>query len=147
MKAILALSCLGLAAPCHAAGLLAAHAMLPPALASAVAAFDQAQTGSDGAALERLLADDYVLFNSHGQHEDKLDFIHDYTSPGFKLLPFKVTDEVVRVWPGGAVLSGTATLQGRSEGKPFKATMHFADVWRLQAGKWQVVFTEARRLP
>ncbi|HEV7123696.1 MAG TPA: nuclear transport factor 2 family protein [Rhodanobacter sp.] len=147
MKAILTLSCLALAAPGHAGSLPAAHAMLPPALANAVAAFDKAQVGSDGAALGRLLADDYVLFNSHGEHEDKRDFIRDYTSPDFKLLPFEVRDEVVRVWPGGAVLSGTATLQGRSEGKQFKATMHFADVWRLKAGKWQVVFTEARRLP
>ncbi|MEO8747090.1 MAG: nuclear transport factor 2 family protein [Rhodanobacter sp.] len=147
MKAILALSCLALAAPCHAAGVPAAHAMLPPALAKAVAAFDRAQTGSDGAALERLLADDYVLFNSHGEHESKRDFIRDYTSAGFKLLPFEVRDEVVRTWAGGAVLSGTATLQGLSEGKPFKATMHFADIWRLKDGNWQVVFTEARRLP
>ena len=102
----------------------APHASLPPALARAVAAFDRAQVEGDGAALQRLLADDYVLFNSRA----------------------RVEHEVVRHWPGGAVLGGVATLEGSSDGKPFKARLRFADIWRERDGRWQVIFTQATRV-
>lgn len=124
----------------------APHAMLPPALAKAVAAFDQAQIHGDGAALQRLLADDYVLFNSRARVENKADFIRDYTALGYSLKPFTVEQEVVRYWPGGAVLGGVATLEGSSEGKPFKARLRFADIWRERDGQWQVIFTQAIRM-
>ena len=125
----------------------APHPMLPPALARAVAAFDRAQMQGDGAALARLLADDYVLFNSRGRVEDKAAFIHDYTAPGTSMKPFTVEDEVVRHWPGGAVLGGVVTLEGTSGGKPYKVRLRFADIWRKRDGRWQVIFTGATRVP
>lgn len=125
----------------------APHASLPPALARAVAAFDRAQVEGDGAALQRLLADDYVLFNSRALVESKADFIRDYTAPGYSLRPFTVEDELVRHWPGGAVLGGVVTLEGTSGGKPFKARLRFADIWRERDGRWQVIFTQATRVP
>lgn len=137
------------AATLHAGGIYATspHAMLPPALAKAVAEFDRAQMQGDGAALQRLLADDYVLFNSRALVQDKAGFIHDYTVPGYSLKPFTVEDEVVRYWPGGAVLGGVVTLEGTSEGKPYKVRLRFADIWRERDGRWQVVFTQATRVP
>lgn len=125
----------------------ASHAMLPAALARAVADFDQAQIHGDGAALKRLLADDYVLFNSQGKVEDKQDFIRDYTTPGFTMKPFTVEQEVVRQWPGGAVMGGVATLEGTSDGKPYRARLRFADIWALRDGRWQVIHTSAMRVP
>jgi ketosteroid isomerase-like protein len=147
MKPILVLFALAVAFQARDAHATSAHAMLPPALAKAVAAFDRAQMDGDGAALERLLADDYVLFNSRAQVEDKAAFIRDYTAPGFSMKPFTVEDEVVRYWPGGAVLGGVATLEGTSEGKPYKVRLRFADIWREHDGRWQVIFTEATRAP
>lgn len=131
----------------HAADISKAHAALPPDLAQAVAEFDQAQMHGDGKALARLLADDYVLVNSRALTENKADFINDYTAPGFKLEPYVVEQEIIRSWNDGAVLGGVATLQGMSEGKPFKARLHFADIWRKRNGQWQVIFTQAMRDP
>jgi len=125
----------------------APHAKLPPALAKAVAAFDQAQIHGDGAALQRLLADDYVLFNSQGKVENKQDFIRDYTTPGFTMKPFTVEQEVVRQWPGGAVMGGVATLEGTSGGKPYRVRLRFADIWGLRDGRWQVIHTSAMHVP
>ena len=53
------------------------HAQLPAELRQAAADFDRAQLHSDAAELQRLLADDYVLYNSQGRIEDKADFIRD----------------------------------------------------------------------
>jgi ketosteroid isomerase-like protein len=147
MKTAFALFALVAAFHVRDAHATAPHAMLPPALARAVAEFDRAQIEGDGAALERLLADDYVLFNSRALVEDKADFIRDYTAPGTSMKPFTVEEEVVRHWPGGAVLGGEATLEGTSEGKPYKVRLRFADIWAERDGLWQVVFTEATRVP
>jgi ketosteroid isomerase-like protein len=147
MKTAIALFALVAAFHARDAHATAPHAMLPPALAQAVAEFDRAQIEGDGAALGRLLADDYVLFNSRALVEDKADFIRDYTAPGYSLKPFTVEDEVVRHWPGGAVLGGVVTLEGTSEGKAYAVRLRFADIWAERDGRWQVVFTEATRVP
>jgi len=143
---ILALFALLAIAPSSRAA-TAPHPMLPPALAKAVAAFDQAQIHGDGVALQRLLADDYVLFNSQGKVENKQDFIRDYTTAGFTMKPFTVEQEVVRQWPGGAVMGGVATLEGTSEGKPYRVRLRFADIWGLRDGRWQVIHTSAMHMP
>lgn len=117
-------------------------AQLPPSLSRAVRDYDEAQIKGDAAALGRLLADDYTLVNSRAQIEDKRQMIADYTAAGFRLDPYVVEQPIVRQWPGGAVVGGEVALSGTSDGAPFKGRIRFADVWRLRAGHWQVVFTE-----
>jgi hypothetical protein len=148
MKSIFLIASLAFGATSlHAADVTSTHAQLPKDLATAVAAFDRAQIQGDGAALARLLADDYVLVNTRALIEHKADFINDYTAPGWKLQPYVVEDETVRSWNDGAVLAGAVTLQGTSDGKPFKARLRFADIWRRRNGQWQVIFTQATRVP
>lgn len=120
----------------------AAATDLPPDLAAAVRAYDAAQVAGNRAELERLLADDYLLINSHGVAETKAMLIGDYTAPGFSLEPFVVEQPVERVWPGGAVTGGIATLTGVDGGKRYRARLRFADVWARRNGSWQVVYTQ-----
>lgn len=127
--------------------MLLAAAALPPGLAEAVRGYDEAQWRGDRAALERWLADDYLLVNSRGEVETKAQLIADYTAPGFTLNPFTVEQEVRRVWPGGAVMGGVATLTGMDGGKPYRVRLRFADVWAYRSGRWQVVYTQAARAP
>jgi hypothetical protein len=118
---------------------------LPSDLATAVKAYDQAQIHGDRAELERLLADDYTLVSSSGQIENKTQLISDFTAPGYKLEPFVVTDAIEKVWSNGAVMGGVATLRGIDGGKPFEATLRFADIWAKRNGKWQVIYTHVSR--
>ena len=69
-------------------------APLPADLAAAAHAYDAAQVNGDRAALERLVADDYVLVNGAGQVQDKARLIADYVAPGFKLDPFTIEEPV-----------------------------------------------------
>ena len=138
------------AATALAAVLLAtasAAAALPPDLAAAAKAYDQAQVTSDKAALKRLLADDYRLFNSSGQVQDKAAFIADSTAPGFRMEPFHVEEPLETVMGDTALLGGVATLKGIDAGKPFTARLRFMDVWAKRGGKWVVIFTQATRVP
>jgi ketosteroid isomerase-like protein len=125
----------------------ASAAALPPDLAAAAHAYDQAQIKSDKAELERLLADDYVLQNSSGQVQDKKSFIADSVAPGFKIEPFTVEEPVEKVLGDVALLGGVATLKGTDGGKPFTARLRFMDVWAKRGGQWRVVFTQATRAP
>ncbi len=125
----------------------ASGATLPPELAKAAHAYDLAQMTNDKVALERLLAPDYRLFNSGGQVQNKASFIADSTAADFHMQPFKVEEPLETVIGDTALLGGVATLKGVSGGQPFTARLRFMDVWAKRAGHWQVVFTQATRVP
>jgi hypothetical protein len=122
-------------------------APVPADLAARVHAYDDAQIKGDRAALEDLLADDYVLVNSRGQRQSKADLIGDYTKPGFKLEPFTVEESVELVWRDGAVMGGVATLRGVDDGQAFEVRLRFSDIWAKRNGKWRVIYTHASRDP
>jgi hypothetical protein len=119
---------------------------VPADLAKAAADFDLGQVKSDGEALKRVLADDYLLINSQDKREDKAQFIADYTAKGFTMEPFAIDDQVIMVWADGAVLGGAVTMKGMSDGKPYSVRIRFSDIWAKRDGKWQVIYTHANRV-
>jgi opacity protein-like surface antigen len=125
----------------------AAASQVPPDLAAAVAAYDKAQVDGDRAQLGRWLADDYLLLNSSGKLETKVELIADYTAQGFDLEPFTVEQPVEKVWTDGAVMGGIATLRGTDSGKRYELRLRFADVWAKRKGRWQVVYTQVAKAP
>jgi ketosteroid isomerase-like protein len=144
MKQIIPLVFSVLVVMCSAAG-PAFAAKVPADLAKAVADYDAAQIKGDGAALKRLLADDYTLVNSAGAIENKDQLIADYTAPGYKLDPFVVREPIEKIWSDGAVMGGVAKLSGTDGGKRFEATLRFADIWAKRQGVWQVIYTHVSK--
>ena len=136
-----------LAAILAAALLASGAAVLPADLAKAAHEYDEAQVKSDRAALERLLADDYVLHNSAGQVQDKRSFIADQIAPGYKLEPFVIEEKVEKVMGDAAILGGVARAKGTSGGEPYDVRLRFIDVWAKRGGRWVVVFSQATRAP
>jgi hypothetical protein len=122
-----------------------ADSTIPRDLAARVHAYDEAQVKGDKAALEDLIADDYVLVNSRGQRQTKADLIHDYTKPGFKLEPFVVEEPVELVWADGAVMGGVARIHGVDDGEAYDVRLRFSDIWAKRNGKWRVIYTHASR--
>src|SRR5690349_20904417 len=118
---------------------------IPKDLRKAVEEYDHAQVSADGAALRRLVADDYVLINSSGRVQKKADLIAEHLSSDYQLEPFTVLEPVERVWNDGAVMGGLVHLKGISGGKPFAVTLRFADIWAKRNGKWQVVYTHVSK--
>ncbi len=126
--------------------LLAAADPLPPDLARAAQAYERAQIEGDRAALEALVAPDYVLLNSDGQVESRQALIDSWSADGFDPEPVEVRDPLAQVWAGGAVLGGRVTLRGRGSAGPFSVELRYLDVWRLRDGRWQVVLGQAVRV-
>jgi hypothetical protein len=120
---------------------------IPADLAKAVKDYDEAQVQGNGTELQRLVADDYTLVNSSGSVQTKAQLIADYTAPGYKIEPFVVQEPVEKVWSDGAVMGGLVDLKGTDGGKPFAATLRFADIWAKRNGRWQVIYTHVSRPP
>jgi ketosteroid isomerase-like protein len=119
---------------------------LPPDLAAAAHAYDEAQIHSDRAALERLVADDYVLVNGAGAVQSKADLIRDYVTPGFKLDPFTIEEPVEKVHGDVALLGGRVNMTGTDGGQRFALMVRFVDTWAKRDGQWRVIYSQVTRV-
>lgn len=115
---------------------------IEPALARAAQQYDQAQMTGDRPALERLVANDYILLNSRGKQEGKAELIEGFCHSGFHLQPYQVKEPFTKVLAGTVILGGLVELKGTEAGKPFTQQLRFADVWTKRQGRWVVVFTQ-----
>jgi len=119
---------------------------LPADLAAAAHAYDAAQVNGDRAALERLVADDYVLVNGAGQVQDKARLIADYVAPGFKLDPFTIEAPIEKVLGDTALLGGRVDMTGVDGGQRFALVVRFVDTWAKRDGQWRVVYSQVTRV-
>ena len=140
MRTIFGLAVLVLAASPALA--LPDYSDLPADLAKAATQYDEAQLQNDGAALNRLLADDYKLVSRAGMVLDKAQFVAHSTDPAFKLLPFSIDQPLHTAWADGAVLGGKVNYRFLDHGKPGAQLLLFADIWAKRGGVWRVVYTQ-----
>lgn len=117
------------------------------ALDVAAAHYEDAQIAGDAAALEDLIADDYVLVGSDGARSSKAELIAFWTADGFDPAPVTVIEPVEHIWRDGAALGGTVTLSWTQDGAPVSVTIRYVDVWVLRDGEWRVVYGQTTRAP
>ena len=132
--------------------LMACSAEAPPAdnrasLETAAQHYEEAQIAGDAAALQQLIADDYVLVGSDGVRQSKAELIAFWTADGFDPAPITVSEPVEHVWNDGAALGGTVTLTWVQNGAPVSVTIRYIDVWALRDGEWRVVYGQSTRVP
>jgi ketosteroid isomerase-like protein len=134
---------------------LLATALAMPALAAddnaevraAAKAFDQAQLHGDRAALEALLAPDYLFVRGSGRVGDRRDFIAGFTAAGQKLEPFAIVDPLfLRVNGDVAIVGGEAWIKGVDNGKPLAEHFRYSDIFAKREGRWVVVYTQVTGL-
>ena len=115
---------------------------LPPDLAKAALAYDEAQLRNDGLELNRLLADDYKLVSRAGTVLNKTQFVAHSTDPNGKLLAFTIEQPLHTVWSDGAVLGGKVNYRTVDHGRENAQLLLFADIWAKRGGAWRVVYTQ-----
>ncbi len=138
-----------LAAAALSASLAPAHAeaRAPAAVVAFADAFDRAQLAQDGAALERMVADDLVFIDGSGARRDKKAFIAGWTGPGDRFEPIRLIDRTfTRLGPDAWIVGAQVTLKGSSDGKPFSSRFRFADTFRRSSGRWQAVHIQVTRM-
>jgi ketosteroid isomerase-like protein len=111
-------------------------------------AFDAAQFHRDKAALEALIAPDYLAVFGSGRVVGRTEFIAGFTGPGVTFAPFEISDRLfLRIAPDAAVAGGEGRIKGNENGKPFAEHFRFSDVFAKRDGKWVAVFTQVTPLP
>jgi hypothetical protein len=115
---------------------------LPPDLAKAALAYDEAQLRGDGPELNRLLAGDYRLVARGGVVLDKKKFVAASTDPNVRVMPFVIALPLHTVWSDGAVLGGKVNYRTIDHGKDSAESLMFADIWAKRDGGWRVVYTQ-----
>jgi hypothetical protein len=109
--------------------------------------FDRAQLTQDSGAMDRLMADDFILIGSNGVRQDKRQFIQGFTEPGVHFDVVTPSDRYfIPLGPDAGLVGGEAVLTGTDHGAPFRTRIRFSDTFRRVDGRWQAVHAEATRV-
>ena len=105
-----------------------------------------AQFKKDRAALERLLADDYLYTHSNGSVLNKAQEIAESMSSEVQWTDSKFADLKVRIFGDVAVLTGRQTIQGTATGY-VPGPRRITDIFVKRSGHWQWVGGQATLEP
>ncbi len=105
-----------------------------------------AQFKKDRAALERLLADDYLYTHSNGSVLNKTQEIAESMSSDVQWTDSKFADLKVRMFGDVAVLTGRQTIQGTAKGY-VPGPRRITDIFVKRSGHWQWVGGQATLEP
>jgi ketosteroid isomerase-like protein len=101
----------------------------------------EAGVKGDTAAIERILADDFLGVAPDGSMYDKAKEIADTRDDRGKMLSNQVNDIKVRFFGDTAVAQGSETWEMVS-GNPKRGTYVWTDTWVRRNNKWQIVAAE-----
>ena len=107
--------------------------------------FARAVASNDVAALDGLLADDWIIIDPDGSIIDKARFLAVIKSGALSHELMESTDLRVRLYENTAVVTGLTTTKGKFMGQDFTSCERATDVFLKQAGSWQCVFTQLTR--
>jgi ketosteroid isomerase-like protein len=98
---------------------------------------------NDAAAMDRILADDFVLVTGRGDAFTKADLLRDARNMTSIYEHQEDTQQKVRVWGDTAVVTARLWLKGTREGQPFDRTLWFSDTYVRTRSGWRYVFGQA----
>ncbi len=94
----------------------------------------------DAAAIERILADEYLFTDEEGKVKNKAEDLASYKTSPSKFEIFEISDQKVRViGNNAAVETGTVRFKGTGkDGKPFDGSERYTTTWVWRGGRWQI---------
>lgn len=125
----------------------ASTSALPADLAQALDAYDRATTSNDTAALDALIAEDYMLVNSDSSVEDKAQYLADFHLPGFRIDPYVMQEPLQKVWGEFALTGGLLPLTWTQDGAPHRRTLRIVHAWIKREGRWRIAYTQLTHVP
>lgn len=93
----------------------------------------------DIAALNSLMADDFIITAEDGSTFSKAGYIAHIGEPGTRVDVSEVSDARVRLHGSTAVVTGAYHEKGSSKGKAYEYHDRFTDVWISVGGQWQLL--------
>jgi len=107
-----------------------------------------AQLAGDAAAMDKLLADDYIGISLNGQVNTKAQQIARISSRRAILTRLDLSEMKVKLIGEIAIVTSRAEVEGTSDGTSVKGTYRYTRVYQHeQSGDWKITSFEATRTP
>jgi ketosteroid isomerase-like protein len=100
-------------------------------------AWNHAEMHNDAAAVELLLADDFVMTTAEGTLYNKAQIVASVRDTSYKPDALQSSDMTVHSSGNTAVVTGVYFEKGTDKGKPWERRGRFTDTWVWTNGRWQ----------
>ena len=108
--------------------------------------FQRAIVENNTAAIERFVADDWIIVGPDGKIVEKDRFLEVVKSGALTHETMKLEEPRVRFYGETAVITGRATSAGKFMGAEFKTLERSTDVFVKSDGQWRCVLTQLTRI-
>ncbi len=98
---------------------------------------------NDGAAMDRILADDFVLVTGRGTTYTKADLLKEASEKKFTYEHQEDSNQTVRIWGNTAVVTALLWAKGTDHGKTFEYKLWFSDTYVRTPAGWRYVFGQS----
>ena len=105
--------------------------------------YQAAVKANDAAAMDRILADDFVLITGRGKTFSKADLLKSARDKTAVYEHQEELEQKVRVWGDTAVVTALLWIKGTSEGQTFERKLWFSDTYVRTASGWRYVLGQA----
>lgn len=102
-------------------------------------AWNRAELQNDAAALQLLLADDFVMTVAEGTLYNKAQLVASVRDRSYQPEVLQSSDMVVHSYGNTAIVTGAYYEKGVDKGKPWERRGRFTDTWIFMSGRWQCV--------
>lgn len=114
---------------------------------SAQTAFLAALRAADGAAIARLLADEFVYQHVTGNDYSKADIVRIFATREITVDDIGPIDATVRDYGEAALSFGSVRIAGALGGTRYAGRLRFVDLWRRDGDAWRLVHRNSQLLP
>ena len=105
--------------------------------------YQAAVQANDAAAMDRILADDFVLVTGRGTIYTKANLLEEARAKKVIYEHQEDSQQKVRVWGNTAVITALLWAKGTNQGKPFEYRLWFSDTYVRTPAGWRYVFGQA----
>jgi ketosteroid isomerase-like protein len=102
-------------------------------------AWNQAEQNNDAAAVQLLLADDFVMTAGEGDLYNKAQIVASIRDKSYQPEALQSSNMVVHAHGNTAVVTGAYYEKGTDKGKPWERRGRFTDTWMFMDNRWQCV--------
>jgi ketosteroid isomerase-like protein len=106
----------------------------------------QAFVKNDAEAIDRFMAEDWIVVDADGHVTDRAAFLGIIRSGALTHQAMTLEEPRVRVYGNTAVVTGRATSSATYNGSAFTTQERSTDVFVKQQGRWRCVLTQLTRL-
>ena len=104
----------------------------------------RAMVTRDRSVLDKIIGPGFTFIEPDGTIKDRKAYLADRTSENVHTEAFKNTELKVRILGNFAIASGLATMtEQRRDGKRYRFSLRWKEMWMKQNGQWQVVASQA----